>query len=194
MFKNFYAKVVIWFCLLIPYVAIGNTLTFEDFKHKSSGTPYNGFIFGNRWWQVSDIGNPLSFDNCSCASSIIKRADNSLFVFEGASFWSRANDKNITTTIQMYNLSGLVSSMEFRLDKVNQPFIESVYTDPISYMTVSVDAKTIKDFNRNYLAMDNFTYTTPVDEPHPFALITAGIVLIGFMSHRKGLQESPRMV
>lgn len=192
MIKKIYAKLVIVFCLFIPYIAIGNTLTFEDFTRQVNGTNYHGFIFGDRWWKVSDIGNPLSFDNDPATSSMIKRIDNGTFIFEGASFWSRANDKNVTTTIQMYNGNSLVSTMEFRLDKNSHPFIVSEYNHPISYMTVSVDNRTIQGFDRNYLAMDDFT--TAVDEPHPMALLTAGMLVVGFMSRRKNLQDRQCML
>jgi len=40
-------------------------------------------------------------------------------------------------------------------------------------------------FKGNYVVMDDFTFTTPVPEPEAYALMLAGLGLVGFMARRR---------
>lgn len=40
-------------------------------------------------------------------------------------------------------------------------------------------------FKGNYVVLDDFTFTTPVPEPQAYALMLAGLGLIGFMARRR---------
>jgi hypothetical protein len=40
-------------------------------------------------------------------------------------------------------------------------------------------------FKGNYVVADDFTYTTPVPEPEAYALMLAGLGLVGFMARRR---------
>lgn len=82
-------------------------------------------------------------------------------------------------TIQSFSeaLDGVTVDDEELLNSYNYSFTRGIrlaHAD-IAYVTVKGDG----------IVMDNFTYTTPVPEPEQYAMLLAGLGLIGFAARRR---------
>jgi PEP-CTERM motif len=179
------------------------TLEFDSFVHAADpgqSLTFGGFNWGSKWWNSSDLGQPLTFDNGLGTSSLISRTDGTKFVFDGATFWKRAADKNIDVTVSLFD-SGSTAAVwtnTFRLEPRTdahgvdtRTFLNSGYSGLVSFMTVAVDRGTVRGNDQNYLAMDTFRVQTntgvvsTVPEPHTTAMLLAGLGMIGVMGRRR---------
>lgn len=178
---------------------VAATLTFNDFAATTVGQllpeGFAGFEWGDRWYAMSRSATPgdTFLASSTVGSTLIRRSDGSDFHFDGADFFSRRGlDANGDFFFVLYHdgatvyQGNLLGSNAGRMRFTGTPTLLSPdYAGPIDALAFGFD-----NDDYDHLAMDNFRFraeavSLPVPEPEPYALLLAGLGMVGLVAGRR---------
>jgi hypothetical protein len=187
MNKIFRGLVVISTVALLSPAASATVLSFDDIGA-------DGFLPGNygglswvsdAWTVFGDVQAPYAahsgdyrvttqWDGSDTAASINFLTPS---FFAGA-YFSGYSEANVS--FKLYLQGQLVATSASLAPSETATFLASGYTGLVDTVVVSSPA-------HSFFAMDDFTYSAPVPEPESYAMLLAGLGLLGFATRRTRL-------